>query len=210
MINVTELTLRLMIGPGIIGLLLSACAPQPVTPFRMSNIEYPESGQIAYLWTTGSRHQELYKGDVLDATDYATVTQIDGRHVPDDYTFETVMEPYATYLLAIPVGKHEVEIMYKKNTILCSQVSPFFIGCASTLQSRRSLTFVASPQKIYSPFAEELCSQDWFWIEDWGPYVPNQPTLRSVIDSDLSKPLVVGKTPDKTACEQSNVTPSFK
>jgi hypothetical protein len=202
MINVTEFTLRLMIGLGI-GSLLSACATQPVTPFRIPNEVYSDSSQIAYLWTTGSRHQQSHMWDLPYLTDYATVTRIDGLNVPDDYTFETLMEPYATYLLAIPVGKHDVEILYKENTILCSQIFPVFFGCISALKSRRSLTFVAKPNKTYSPFAEALCSQDWFWIEDWGPYVPNSPTLRLVIDSDLSKPLVAGEAPSKTSCGQA-------
>ena len=70
-------------------------------------------------------------------------------------------------------------------------------------KTRQTLTFMAEPNQTYHPFAADECSKDYFWIEDWGPYVAGSKAqhLGFVHKSDLTKPVVAGEIQNKDSCD---------
>lgn len=132
---------------GIISL-LNACVTNPVTPVRIPDLAYPDTGQNAYLWTAGRR--SLGFGDPWD---YAYIARINDVNIPDEYVpDEWGADPLFTWLLEIPAGKHTIEIVYKEVLgIFCGG-----FGCPAYEQSRQTLTFNADPNRTYSPFAADL------------------------------------------------------
>ena len=102
-------------------------------------------------------------------------------------------------MLEIPAGKHDVEILYKEDTLICG-----FITCVAVEKSRQTLTFIAEPTRTYSPFTADDCSRTWYWLEDWGPYIEKSETFRptGMNHSDFTKPVVAGEAPNKNSCEQ--------
>jgi len=195
---------------GIISLLNACATPHPVTPVRIPDLAYPDTGQNAYLWTVGRRSL------ALDEPDYAIITRINDVNIPDEYLPSAPGEPWFTWLLEIPAGKHTIEIVYKE----VLGISCGVFGCLAYEQSRQTLTFNADPNRTYSPFAADLvvqkdrdeqlegfrferrkreCDQHYFWIEDWGSYVTGSETRRfiSAITTDLTKPVVAGEAPNQ-------------
>ena len=201
---------------GVISL-LNACVTTPVAPVRIPDLAYPDTGQNAYLWTVGTRSLGF-----MDQRDYAYIARINDVNIPDEYVpDEWGVEPYYTWLLEIPAGKHTIEIVYKERlTFFCGM-----FGCPAYEQSRQTLTFNADPNRTYSPFAADLlipkdrdehlegfrferskreCDQHYFWIEDWGSYVTGSETRRYTEDhtTDLTKPVVAGEVPNQNnLCE---------
>ncbi len=173
---------------GIISL-LNACATTPnVTPVRIPDLAYLDTSQNAYLWTSGER------SGFGNSPDYATITRIDDVNIPAEYLSWAGIEPVFTWLLKIPAGKHVIEILYKETLIVESIVFE---------KSRQTLTFIAEPNRTYSPFAADQCSRNYFWIEDWGPYVARSETQRFTFEimSDLTKLVVAGEAPNNNSCE---------
>lgn len=200
---------------GIISL-LNACVTHPVTPVRIPDLAYPDTGQNAYLWTVGTRSLGF-----MDQRDYAYITRINDVNIPDEYLPSAYVEPSLTWILEIPAGKHTIEIVYKE----VLGISCGVFGCLAYEQSRQTLTFNADPNRTYSPFAADLvvpkdrdehlegfrferrkreCDQHYFWIEDWGSYVTGSETRRLPSDNttDLTKPVVAGEAPNQNnLCE---------
>ncbi len=186
----------LVLGLGIISL-LSACASTPsVTPVRVPDLTNRETGQRSYLWTSGLRPMTF-----TNMEDYATITQIDGIDIAD-YLPRPDSAPVWTWLLDIPAGRHVVEVLYEEDHWFCGYMTCYFD------QSRQTLTFTAAPNQAYVPFADDYCSRDWFWIENWGPYVAGSETRRTMRlyhdrnrESHSAKPVVAGEMPSKNSCE---------
>ena len=177
--------------------LLNACATQSTIPSRIPNLTYPETSQNAYLWTAGMRHS------APELADYATFTKIDGVDVPVKYLPDAGFPPGPSFLLEIPTGKHNVEILYKEDVLVPVPCFWPIAGCEFAIEkSRQTLTFIAEANHIYTPFADDECNRTWYWIEDWGSYVEKSETLRVMFNtrSDLTKPLVAGEAPKKK-CE---------
>jgi len=194
---------------GII-LLLNACATYvPPPPLRIPDLAYLDTGtgQNAYLWTSGLSG----KINFGNSHDYATITQINDVNIPARYIPKAVGRPSRSKLLEIPAGKHIVEILYKEVDRTLSFLS---LTTLAIEQSRQTLTFIAEPNRTYSPFVTDQCSRDWFWIEDWGPYVAGQKAIHSFIDfidgnirwigSDYTKPVVAGEAPNKNECKKNS------
>ena len=192
----------LVLALGIVSL-LSACASTPsVTPVRVPNLTYPEEGQSSYLWTSGISRWLT----VFNLEDYASITQVDGVDISTDYLPGSGDAPYWTWLLEVPAGQHVIEVQYKEETVICYSYTPG--GCFTFEKSRQTLTFTAAPNQTYAPFASDHCSRDWFWIEDWGPYVAGSETRRTMRlyhernrESHSAKPVVAGEMPSKNSCE---------
>jgi hypothetical protein len=174
----------------IVIFLLNACAAQPTTPFRIPNIRYPDTGQNAYLWSSGSR---IY---VFELSDYATITKVDDADVPSEFLPSSGGLPKTSYLLKIPVGKHTVQISYKERALLFSMRGPEV--------SRQTLIFIAKGNHIYAPFVDDRCARTLYWIEDWGTYTEGAETTHHTyyLQSDLTKPVVAGRAPTNKTCEE--------
>jgi len=192
-------------------LLLNACATYvPLPPERIPDLAYLDTGQNAYLWTSGLS-ADIY---FFNKDDYATITQINDVFIPAKYIPQASGgQGNSSTLLEIPAGKHIVEIVFKEYSIARSYIADLIFMYLE--QSRQTLTFIAEPNRTYTPFVTDQCSRDWFWIEDWGPYVAGQETIHSFMDdniffrriqSDYTKPVVAGEAPNKNECkENSNV-----
>ncbi len=180
-----------------IATLLGACVTSgpPPTPFRLPEIQYGETSESTYFWTMGSSSHK----HPFDQTDYATITRINGTVIPSNI----VSVPYTgprSKLVEFPAGELVVEILYsEQNNFLCS-----FGSCVPSNRSRRVMAFTGWPNRIYVPFANDWCSQDSFWIEDWGTYesdskVEKSPLLQ--LASNSIHPVVAGERPRTGACE---------
>lgn len=171
---------------------LQACRTvqrEPGEPVRVPELSYSNRGDNAYLRSSG------LKGGAWNRTDYAIVTQIDDSEIPQEFLPLLGSTPYVVWLYEIPAGKHQIEIAYKEDRFC-------YFGCLASEQSRRTLIFYAAPNRMYTPFAaDEFCSQ-YFWIEDWGPDIPDS-GQRSIYEfkTDLTKPVIAGHTPDQTPCD---------
>jgi len=77
-----------------------------------------------------------------------------------------------------------------------------FIAFFTFEKSRQKLTFTAEPNQTYHPFVTDECSKDYFWIEDWGPYVAGTETAQStnLHETDMIKPVVAGERPKDVSC----------
>jgi len=176
---------------GIISL-LNACVsiPNPnEPPVRLSDLTYQDTDQNAYLWTSGTNEWKRF-----DLADFATVIRIDDVNVPNEYLPEAGMPPLYSWLLEIPAGKHVIEILYKEEDLIT-----FF----TYEKSRQTLTFMAEPNQTYHPFAGDECSMEYFWIEDWGPYVAGTETAQDTWNlhkTDMIKPVVAGEAPKDVSC----------
>ncbi len=171
---------------GIISL-LNACVSIPPNepPIRLSDLTYQDTDQNAYLWTSGLRGVGFF------VDDNATITRINDINVPDEYLPEAGAPPYSSWLLEIPAGEHVIEILHKGEVFLL--ISSIWLE-----KSRQTLTFMAEPNQTYHPFAADDCSKNYFWIEDWGPYVAGTETAQKTFffhNSDITKPVVVGERP---------------
>jgi len=177
---------------GIISL-LNACATTPnVTPVRIPDLTYQDKDQSAYIWTFGLRMSGLF-----NRPDYAIIIRIDDVNIPDKYLTKGGNFFNISWLLEIPAGEHIVEILYREETLLC-----FEYACATYEVSRQTLTFIAEPNRTYTPFTSDECSIYNFWIEDWGLYVPGSKTERYGSNrTDFTKPVVAGEAPTKNSCE---------
>lgn len=195
--------------PVVIGLtaLLSACAT-PTTPVRIPEMVFPAGEETAYVWSSG-----LGKwGDAFEIfvsrNDYATITRIDEIKVPASYGSSWVdaetrdTSPWDAWLLEIPTGSHELEIRYE---------GAFFMIPLEYVpiqfyreQSRQPLRLLARSNRVYAPFASDLCSRTWFWIEDWGPFAAGAETRRPVenVLPDWTKDVVAGERPRMGSCER--------
>jgi len=97
--------------------LLNACATYVPPPWpRIPDLAYLDTGQNAYLWTTGLSG----KINFGNQQDYATITQINDVNIPAKYIPKAVYQPDRSYLLEIPAGKHIVEILYKEHDPILS------------------------------------------------------------------------------------------
>jgi hypothetical protein len=176
--------------------LLNACS---TTPHRIDKFTYQETGQMSYLWTSGLDHY----GIDFDLYDYAFIVKIDGFNIPLDYLPSEGSAPIGLYLFEIPAGKHVIEIIYKEETTGSILMAPmtFPLSFPSVKKrSQKSLTLFTEPNRTYAPFADDQCSQAWFWVEDRGPYVAGSAGFRLII-SDRTKPVVAGERPDKDSCK---------
>jgi hypothetical protein len=146
---------------------------------------------MSYLWTSGLDHY----GIDFDLYDYAIIVKIDGFNIPLDYLPSEGSAPIGLYLFEIPAGKHVIEIIYKEMTY-----HHFPFTQSAKKRSQKSLTLFTEPNRTYAPFADDQCSQAWFWVEDRGPYVAGSAGFRLII-SDRTKPVVAGERPDKDSCK---------
>ncbi len=176
--------------------LLSACGTASVTPIRMSDTVFSDVGQSAYVWTSGWTQQPKFINLFWSLRDYATITRIDDVNVPDSFLPSERNEPLFAWLLEIPAGSHNVEIVYKE------ELPP--ICCLKIERSRQTIAVIVKPKRTYAPFVSDKCSRNWFWLEDWGPYVAGSETKRFVegMESDLTRQVVAGEAPPKGSCEQ--------
>lgn len=161
---------------------LAACATTTTKPVRIQGLSYTATGQTAYLWSHG-----INLGSGL--TDYAYTTQMDNVMIPAKYMSQEI-------LLEIPAATHVIEVIYAEDR-LCG------IYCSPAEKVRKTLTFTAAPGRVYATFASDMCSSNWVWIEDFGPYVAAAEVTRPLRKNDTpSKTSVVaGDAPDKHACE---------
>ncbi len=174
---------------------LSACeTPAPVTAVRIPKMVFPDASQTAYVWSSA----EGPRNDLFELQDYATITRIGDVGVPDYVLPWAGGSPVYAWLLEIPIGHHEIEIIYKED-IFCA-----FLGCTTLEQDRQSLALLALPNRVYVPFVADACSRDWFWIEDWGPFVKETETRRFItkMRSNFSNQVVAGERPPKDSCDQ--------
>ena len=173
---------------------LSSCATTPTTPIRLPGLVLPDGGRIAYLWTSGV----FYEG-FGNLHDFATVTRIGGVKTPDRFVPWIGNPPFVSWLVEIPAGRLEIEIIYEEQTVICYQ------SCLVMEQTRYDLVLSAEPGHMYAPFVSDKCSRDWFWVEDLGEFIAGSTTQRRTryIWSDLSRQVVAGQAPQKSSCEQS-------
>lgn len=192
---------------GIISL-LSACVsiPNPnEPPVRISDFTYQDAGQNAYLWTSGSRWGKgIFNKDgfFLNLADFATITRINNVNVPDEYLPKAGELPLYSWLLEIPAGKHVIEILYKEEDLV-SGIFCYGLCALFFEKSQQTLTLMAEPNQTYHPFTADDCSKNYFWIEDWGPYVAGTETAQAIWnlhETDLTKPVVAGERPKKDSC----------
>lgn len=174
--------------------LLGACAaPGPPTPFRLPEIQYGETSESMYLWTRGI---SSYK-HIFDQTDHATITRINGTVLPFNIVNKPWTGPEMSMLVEIPVGELVVEIVYHERS------HKFFPFDSTSIKSRKVVAFTGEPNRIYVPFANDWCSRDNFWIEDWGTYELDSKVeeLSFNMVSNLTQPVVAGEAPPKGACD---------
>ena len=177
-----------------IATLLGACVTSgpPPTPFRLPEIQYGETSESTYFWTMGRSPIK----HIFDQIDYATITRINGTVIPSNIVSVPWTGPRSK-LVEFPAGELVVEIVYHELIF-----NPFLLYSTS-IKSRRVVAFTGEPNRIYVPFANDWCSQDNFWIEDWGTYELDSKVERSsfFIVSNLTQPVVAGEAPPKGACD---------
>ena len=186
-------TVLLAFALGII-FLLNACAFTSNVPVRIPDLAYQDTGENAYLWKSGKRWAGLF-----NLSDYATIKRIDDVNIPaESLPWRCGRDSTSMCLLEIPVGSHSVEILYEEQTLICG-----YVTCLLAEVSRQILTFNAEPNRTYAPFVTDQCDRNYFWIEDWGPYVAGSKAqhLGFVHKSDLTKPVVAGEIPNKDSCD---------
>ena len=174
--------------------LLGACASGPKTPFSLTETFGTHSSPAAFLWTSGWSR-------LTPAHDYATVTSVDGIDTPEEFLPNPRNAPIVRGLLAISPGTHEIQILYKEHANI---KDAFCLGtCAYADEKlRKSIQFAAQPDRIYVPFVSDLYGCDWFWVEDWGEYVPGMETRQSGgLKTKLNRPVVGGKSPSEGECK---------
>jgi len=141
-------------------------------------------------------------------TDFATVIRINDVNVPDEYLPGAGEPPYYSWLLEIPAGKHVIEILYKEEDFI-SDFFAYGLGGLFFEKSQQTLTFMAESNQTYHPFVADVCSKDYFWIEDWGPYIAGTETAQSTYflqdgyflhETNMTKPVVAGEAPKKVSC----------
>lgn len=184
----------------VITSLLNACgtAPSCGTPCRITGINFHDTDQPAYLWTSGTRlGRASDPNHFFNLSDYATVIRIDHVKVPDEFIPRASEIVLNSWLLEIPAGQHEIEILYKEDSLIGG-------GFYADEKSRQTLNFLAEPNQTYNPFAADQCSKNYFWIEDWGPYAAlteKSNTRYNVHNTDMKKPVVAGMAPTNQSCE---------
>ncbi len=176
--------------------LLGACVTSgpPTTPFRLPEIQYGETSESTYFWTKG---RSPFK-HIFDRTDHATITRINGTVLPFNIVIEFLSPALEmSRLVEIPVGELVVEIVYHERNF------NFFSLDSTSIVSRRVLVFTGESNRIYVPFANDWCSRDNFWIEDWGTYESDSKVEEMSFNmvSNLTQPVVAGEAPRRGACE---------
>ena len=187
----------------IVTFLLGACAttPPPVIPGRLPSMSYSDPDQSAYLWTTGLTRLRLES--FIPRENLASVTQINGDNLPTQYQNTDNSERFILYswLLEVPVKEHAIKILRRYLAHWYRSRHDF---------SRHTLTFTPEPNRTYAPFASDVCSRIWIWIEDLGPYVPGSETRSDpgyAQESKLKKPVVAGTPPPKDTWSCPYVAP---
>jgi len=173
--------------------LLGACVTPPTTPFRLPEIQYGETSESMYLWTRGRSPLK----HIFDLTDHATITRINGTVLPFNIVIDEWTPPDMSMLVEFPAGELVVEIVYHELIF-----NPFLLY-STNIKSRRVVAFTGKPNRIYVPFANDWCSRDNFWIEDWGTYELDSKVEKSSFNivSNLTQPVVAGEAPRRGACE---------
>ena len=183
-----------VVGAFCIASLLGACAtPGPTTPFRLPEIQYGEPGESTYFWINGKSPLK----NLFDLADHATITRINGTALPFNIVIDEWTPPDMNRLVEFPAGELVVEIVYHEYIY-----NPFLLYSTS-IKSRRVLEFTGEPDRIYVPFANDWCSQDNFWIEDWGTRFLDSKVeeLPHYIVSNLLETVVAGEAPRRGACK---------